>query len=56
MKNSRNQVHIAEKLKDRRAYRETLIQRQNQIERKIKITEGQIKYLMAGGDIKAEPK
>ncbi len=45
MKNTRNAVHVAEVLKDRRAYRDTLIQRREDIEKKIQTTENQIKVL-----------
>ena len=38
----------AERLKDRQAYRQTLIQRRNDIEGKIKQVEGQIHKLKAG--------
>jgi hypothetical protein len=45
MKNTRNEKHIAEQLKDRRDYRQTLIHRREEIENKIKATEAQIKAL-----------
>ena len=45
MKNSRNDKHIQERLKDRRAYRETLIQRREDLERKIARTEQEIRDL-----------
>ncbi len=40
-----NEQHRAEKLKDRRNYRQALIQRKEDIERKIQNTEGQINRL-----------
>jgi hypothetical protein len=45
--NSRNQSHIAERLKDRRDYRETLIQKREDLERKISAVEDEIKALRA---------
>ena len=45
MRNSRNQNHIAERLKDLQAYRQTLINRQNEVGTKIKKIEEQISEL-----------
>jgi hypothetical protein len=45
MKNSRNQSHMDERLKDRRDYRETLIHRREDLERKISAVESEIKIL-----------
>ncbi len=45
MKNSRNQAHIDERLKDRRDYRATLIEKRNAIDIKISQVEAEIKTL-----------
>lgn len=42
MKNSKNRKHIEEKLKDRQAYRQTLIHRQQELEAKIAAVEQEI--------------
>ena len=43
MKNSRNQKHLTERLKDLQDYRRTLIQRQNDISTKLSKVEQSIK-------------
>lgn len=45
MKNTRNQQHIDETLKDRRDYRQSLIHKREEIEVKITRTEQQIREL-----------
>ena len=45
MKNSRNQKHIDERLKDRRDYRRTLIEKRNSTDVKIQGVEAQIAAL-----------
>jgi hypothetical protein len=47
MRNSKNQAHIDEKLKDRRDYRAALIEKRNGIDVKISQTEAQIRDLKA---------
>lgn len=47
MKNSKNQAHRDEKMKDRRDYRAALIEKRNGIDVKISRTEAEIRELKA---------